>query len=866
MQRKFKMSLGSQSFSATSSILRDRVNRALSIDTESPSTLMALDNIASLIETKPNTTNREEDKDPRSLRESIERDALENVTYFESQLFDLVNHVGEMRQEIETMKSSAKEVERSIFADLPIDDDEFMIEEQKCGADRENHLAKRISQAFRECDDARIHHEEVIKFVDTFEVSRNDGFLLDRYDFSDLLMEDSRFSTCCSIDDTNNPSPHDIHMDGMKFLDILERIRKIRNKFINSLEGSLFSSTKVGNSSSLRLLESLADRSSRAHERLYNFLLVHLNLLESERHSVNTVKETYLLDNYKLDVANNPEERMDGTLSHPFVIKSLTVLRKSAPTMHAHVIERIAFKRRSVVTKRFLLALTYGYENAPAIEVKGHDSLGYVGDMLAFVHRSMECECDLVASYNCFSYGNGGNNDEHSYKDYDGKYVMVLSPREALREIVGGLSRPLSNRIRYVADSLKYHTQLCDPSYGDPQKLSSSLEDSCYTLSDQLLEGIQLHNEDESLSVIQQRIVTLHLLCGILSFYSSVMNRTVEKLIGIGDNDTETGNINPVTACIQKLFLYVASVYDSSLHILAGTLKDLTLSFDISMACIIKQTITEVLRMRKESPGFDDDFSHKKKIRDRHMIIITNNCKQDDMAKVFDDVLSIDHLCHILFGAIFNQYNQNQVNPGNTTIHTYSTSLSSSPQHNLSLDDVKHLRSAVSDVKRGGLKDDLLHRWDNTFREWEQIRFDEEVTKYTELALSQYGLKQVWKSLMFVKSEHKNACKDSHINQDKVNKPFYFSEQPGLSEKDIENAVNKFYITLKDFTVIHLENVKDSIIRNCINDKTTRNVINVYNELYTTVTGDMGGYSKDIHLLLRHNTNSIRKLLFIDKL
>merc|ERR1719326_2699357 len=109
----------------------------------------------------------------------------------------------------------------------------------------------------------------------------NEGILLDHYDFSDLLGEGNNVPSCCSIDETNSISLREIHMDGMAFLNILDRVQKIRNELTYKLEGSKFSSPKIGTSSSLKLIESLADRSSRALERLYNFLLVHLGLLET---------------------------------------------------------------------------------------------------------------------------------------------------------------------------------------------------------------------------------------------------------------------------------------------------------------------------------------------------------------------------------------------------------------------------------------------------------------------------------------------------------------------------------------------------------------------------------------------------------
>jgi len=196
------------------------------------------------------------------------------------------------------------------------------------------------------------------------------------------------------------------NVNGVAFLNALERVRVIR-KDLGRIFGTLdtnhhkqsqrlsdisaFSSSSIttnisddnrlGASSALRMMETLAQKQERAYERLYHWLQKYLHLHSHEQQNPAS--------------AQPDEDYLDEVLSHPFVRRSLNALR-NVPAFYSHLLELIAQNRRSEETKRFLLALTVGQEGLPPIEMRAHDSVVYVGDMLAFCFRAFSVEADIA--------------------------------------------------------------------------------------------------------------------------------------------------------------------------------------------------------------------------------------------------------------------------------------------------------------------------------------------------------------------------------------------------------------------------------------------------------------------------------------
>ena len=154
------------------------------------------------------------------------------------------------------------------------------------------------------------------------------------------------------------------------------------------------------------MMEQLASRQERAHERLYQFLQFFLGIGSATPSSNTMMVPTSSTDNGRSisasDVASygalgrfHDGDDMDEAFHHPIIRRSLHVLRHSR-AHHVHALELIASGRRTEVTRRFLLALTSGYGGMAPLEMKAHDPVGYVGDMLAFAFRAFRVEGELV--------------------------------------------------------------------------------------------------------------------------------------------------------------------------------------------------------------------------------------------------------------------------------------------------------------------------------------------------------------------------------------------------------------------------------------------------------------------------------------
>lgn len=358
---------GSSSVSNTTTgadILSSKVTRALEVRTDTAAMKAALEALSQLP-----TENEHQVIDSRSVRVAIEQDALHQALLMQDELKRLVSVVSELRKGVTDTAAIANRVSDAIDASVvtpssssvPTNTEgESKQEEELVGSlsntakpvlspeealELEQQLATRLSDAFRERDEAAKRAHAVNEFLNKFDLSEQDSRLLDHYAFEDMEKDGSSKS-------------------GMAFLDALERVRRIRTELGKTFgtttgmgglsysetqqhEGSSSDAQRLGATSAIRMMESLASKQERAYERLYHWLQKHLHLNVSHVPS----QQQQPVD----------QDSIDESLSHPFVRRSLFVLR-NVPAFYAHTLELIATSRRSEETRRFLLALTSGYD------------------------------------------------------------------------------------------------------------------------------------------------------------------------------------------------------------------------------------------------------------------------------------------------------------------------------------------------------------------------------------------------------------------------------------------------------------------------------------------------------------------------
>jgi hypothetical protein len=103
-------------------------------------------------------------------------------------------------------------------------------------------------------------------------------------------------------------------------------------------------------------MESLAQKQEEAYERLDHWLQKYLHLFTSSNSTSSAQRQQ---QQQQLD-----RDSLDEALQHPFVKRSLHTLGH-VPAFYSHKLELVAASRRSEETRRFLLALTRGYNGYP---------------------------------------------------------------------------------------------------------------------------------------------------------------------------------------------------------------------------------------------------------------------------------------------------------------------------------------------------------------------------------------------------------------------------------------------------------------------------------------------------------------------
>ena len=116
---------------------------------------------------------------------------------------------------------------------------------------------------------------------------------------------------------------------------------------------------------------------------------------------------------------------MEEALQMPFFKKALQIM-ENVPHYHAHTLELIASSRSSTLTCKFLLALTSGVPqstNSAPLEIKAHDPVAYVGEMLTFCFQSLLLECDLLHGL----HNNNNNNNDTNNIDRQQQLLLTSS-------------------------------------------------------------------------------------------------------------------------------------------------------------------------------------------------------------------------------------------------------------------------------------------------------------------------------------------------------------------------------------------------------------------------------------------------------
>mmetsp|Transcript_42695 Transcript_42695/g.48524 ORF Transcript_42695/g.48524 Transcript_42695/m.48524 type:complete len:781 (-) Transcript_42695:173-2515(-) len=580
-----------------SSILSKKVLRALEVRTETPAMKAALEALGHL-----------ESMDSRSVRVAIEQNALEQALLLQEELEKLVNLVSGLRQGVSDTARIAHRVSEAIHSTvvssqatalqkptginelLPPDGSSNMPESLPLSGndalEKEQQLAALIADAFTERQVATHRAETVSAFLDKFNLSEEDSHLLDHYNFEDVILEDGL---------------GDVPAEGMgvRFLDALERVKKIRDELSTAFGSTSVSEMlgagndqRLGAASAIRMMESLAMQQERAYERLYHWLQKYLHL-NSVTHVPTSSSNTVAANAVSSDL---DADTLDQALSHFFVRRSLKVLC-NVPAFYSHTLELIANSRRSEETRRFLLALTAGFNGRPPIELKAHDPVNYVGDMLAFCFQSCSVEADVALGLIFDSIGTEGEStieEGITMAEDDTNIDVSMSAADMLSHAMSGLARPLKSRILQVVASLARR-----PDEEDEE------------------DGGTMDDDNEEL-IAQTRASALYAICGLMLFYRSALEKSIGKLEKGNDMtsismDASLTSLsrrpteNPLVVAIDNCLAEAYQAYVGSIKVYGAMLESLSLIGGSSEAVLAQGMIEKITNVRVTSPGFATD-------------------------------------------------------------------------------------------------------------------------------------------------------------------------------------------------------------------------------------------------------------------
>jgi len=522
----------------------------------------------------------------------------------------------------------------------------------------EQALARKLHDAFVARDMCRRRYETLNQFLEKFQMTEQENDLLQNYNFGQPQEQSPAYTRqyLGTATTTMLMSFDPDSLEGFQFLDTLDKVRTIRQELSKTLlvddYGTAMAlphstaSEQLGATSALRMMEKLAQKQEMAYERLYHFLQAYLNLntnvvaglppsaiptSSSMQHQQQRILDRVTLTQQPSPTTMLSDDIVEERLAHPFTKRALTSL-SHVPTFYSHCLELIATSRRAEVTRRFLLALTSGYDNVAPIEMRAHDPVGYVGDMLAFAYRSFSVESDLAiglfVEIRAANPHGGLEQVLHQETNPDVKNQttslhtspieypssITKSPLDVVAHCMSGLARPLKSRILQVVSSLSRRPE--DESYdigGDGLSLNSSSNDGAlhdFAL-DEVLEAIP--------TSARNRLAALYSVCGLLLFYQHQMGKTLERLENNSSETTHSsavtsqgedaaaviGSNNPLIQTVIECLQEACESYVASLKVYCAMLKTYASMADESEADLTKAVVSSILDTRNSSPGFE---------------------------------------------------------------------------------------------------------------------------------------------------------------------------------------------------------------------------------------------------------------------
>jgi len=177
------------------------------------------------------------------------------------------------------------------------------------------------------------------------------------------------------------------------------------------------------------------------------------------------------------------------------------------------------------------------------------------------------------------------------------------------------------------------------------------------------------------------------------------------------------------------------------------------------------------------------------------------------------------------------------------------TMVDAAAPHLKTLDAGAALKSALAVATKCGLKSADSAKWSKLILETEKTLVERFVDTETDEVLQVCGLEGLRTAMIHMNSHYVEGMT--------------MSSHPGLSQREVEAAMKKFYSSLFSPPIPTFEDtIKDAELRKIARSKTAERVLDVYRELYELISNSgKGGYG-DLSFL-GHDPDQVKTLLLL---
>ncbi|KAI9484688.1 oligomeric Golgi complex subunit 6-like protein [Zychaea mexicana] len=253
--------------------------------------------------------------------------------------------------------------------------------------------------------------------------------------------------------------------------------------------------------------------------------------------------------------------------------KGLHALRHR-PVLFQTILDDLAVARREAVGRAFINALTRGGPGGTPrpIELQAHDSLRYIGDMLAWIHQACASEKEMLESLFQGSPGTRRREASSAEAEDGEESHSIIHINDAIDELLDyameGTCRPLKSRMEQVL--------VLQPGAITSYRVANLIQFYSVTVG-------KLLRKSAALAKVLYDITEM-----AYKYFFKTLNAQADRLLQSADPPTKELTISPVVREMTLQLKEIVSSYDSSYLIASGEADGLrTFDFGETLDAIV---------------------------------------------------------------------------------------------------------------------------------------------------------------------------------------------------------------------------------------------------------------------------------------